>query len=220
MSSSYLNYNHNGKVKEIRAKRLARTANPLALVAQQQPVYDPQTILKTIPLTTLKIPQPDHNKLLPEIELSVKQVDWKDDTHDEPEDQELEAHYLYMAKIQEVNPDSADNSRPIFNAEPLQKVQNVDDNYNMFANYREHHAQPESVNDTYPDKQGDMNITTDSLDMSNNGGEANHDDDYLARECDLLASLIKKLKCEIDESKDRNKLLESLSGGFSTLFNP
>ncbi|GKB14806.1 hypothetical protein Tco_0848729 [Tanacetum coccineum] len=29
-------------VKEIRAERLARTANPLALVAQQQPVYHPQ----------------------------------------------------------------------------------------------------------------------------------------------------------------------------------
>ncbi|GJR53175.1 hypothetical protein Tco_1403696 [Tanacetum coccineum] len=33
---------HQNKVNEIRAKRLARTANPLALVAQQQPVYHPQ----------------------------------------------------------------------------------------------------------------------------------------------------------------------------------
>ncbi|GKB30480.1 hypothetical protein Tco_0869881 [Tanacetum coccineum] len=31
------------EVNEIRAERLARTANPLALVAQQQPVYHPQT---------------------------------------------------------------------------------------------------------------------------------------------------------------------------------
>ncbi|GKF98231.1 hypothetical protein Tco_0297014, partial [Tanacetum coccineum] len=35
------------------------------------------------------------------IQLSAEQVDWRDDTDDEPEDQELEAHYLYMAKIQE-----------------------------------------------------------------------------------------------------------------------
>ncbi|GKF65932.1 hypothetical protein Tco_0192449 [Tanacetum coccineum] len=42
MSSSYFNYNQNGKVNEIRAERLARTANPLALFAQQQPVYHPQ----------------------------------------------------------------------------------------------------------------------------------------------------------------------------------
>ncbi|GJX64960.1 gag-pol polyprotein, partial [Tanacetum coccineum] len=32
---------HQNEVNEIRAKRLARTANPLALVAQQQPVYHP-----------------------------------------------------------------------------------------------------------------------------------------------------------------------------------
>nr|GEY71455.1 Gag-Pol polyprotein [Tanacetum cinerariifolium] len=33
---------HQNEVIEIRAKRIARTANPLALVAQQQPVYHPQ----------------------------------------------------------------------------------------------------------------------------------------------------------------------------------
>nr|GFB24114.1 hypothetical protein [Tanacetum cinerariifolium] len=33
---------HQNEVNEIRAKRLACTANPLALVAQQQPVYHPQ----------------------------------------------------------------------------------------------------------------------------------------------------------------------------------
>ncbi|GJY05420.1 hypothetical protein Tco_0371360 [Tanacetum coccineum] len=111
--------------------------------------------------------------------------------------------------IQEVTPNVANNSRPIFDAEPLQKVQNNDDNYNVFANDREHLVQHESVNDTYPDEQGDTNITTDSLDNSNNGGEADHDDDDLARERDLFASLIEKLKCKIDESKDRNTLLES-----------
>ncbi|GKD41544.1 hypothetical protein Tco_1261751 [Tanacetum coccineum] len=35
-------------------------------------------------------------------------------TDDEPEDHELEAHYLYMAQIQEVTPDAADNFGPIF----------------------------------------------------------------------------------------------------------
>ncbi|GJV21975.1 putative ribonuclease H-like domain-containing protein, partial [Tanacetum coccineum] len=48
-------------------------------------------------------------------------------------------------------------------------------------------GQPESVNDTYLVEQGDNNITTDSLDMSNNGKEADQDDN-LAREHDLLAS--------------------------------
>ncbi|GKC47727.1 hypothetical protein Tco_1065449, partial [Tanacetum coccineum] len=126
--------------------------------------------------------------------------------------QELEAHYLYMAQIQEVTPDAADNSGPILDVEPLQKVKNDDDNYNVFANDKEHPEQPESVNVTYLKEHGDTNITTDSLDMSNNRREADQDEDEdLARERDLLASLFEKLKCEIDESKDCNKLLESLN---------
>ncbi|GJX80809.1 hypothetical protein Tco_0328958 [Tanacetum coccineum] len=143
---------------------------------------------------------------------NVEQADWRDDTDDEPEDQELKAHYLYMAQIQKVTPDAADNSGPIFDDEPLQNVQNDNDNYNVFANDSEHPEQPESINDTYLKEHGDTNITTDLLDMSNNGGEVDQDEDEnedLAKERNLLASLIEKLKCEIDENKYRNKLLES-----------
>ncbi|GJV11590.1 hypothetical protein Tco_1353131 [Tanacetum coccineum] len=138
-------------------------------------------------------------------QLNAEQDDWKDDTDDEPDDQELEAHYMYMAQIQEVTPDVADNSGPIFDTEPLQKVQH-DDNYNVFANDREHPEQPESVNDTYLEEQGITNITIDSLDMSTNGETVDQDDDDLAKELDLLASLIEKLKCEIDDSKNRKKI--------------
>ncbi|GJV03192.1 gag-pol polyprotein [Tanacetum coccineum] len=143
------------------------------------------------------------------IQLSAEQADWRDDTDDEPEDQELEAHYLYMAQIQEVTPDAADNSGPIFDAEPLQKVQNNDDNYNVFAIESEHPEQPESVNDTYPVEQDEHNIIIDSLDMSYDREHDDQDDDDLANERDLLASLIEKLKCEIDDSKNRNKFLET-----------
>nr|GEY88713.1 hypothetical protein [Tanacetum cinerariifolium] len=84
------------------------------------------------------------------------QPEWqRDDTDDEPEDQELEAHYMYMAQIQEVIIDSLDMS--------------------------------------YDREQIDQN----------------DDDDDLANERDLLASLIEKLKCEIDDSKNRNKFLET-----------
>nr|GEX24415.1 hypothetical protein [Tanacetum cinerariifolium] len=95
-----------------------------------------------------------------EFQLNAEQANWKDDTDDEPEDQELKAHYMYMAQIQEVNPDAVDNSGPIFDSEPLQKADQ-------------------------------------------------DDDDNLANERDLLASLIEKLKCEIDDSKNRNKFLET-----------
>nr|GEX56844.1 hypothetical protein [Tanacetum cinerariifolium] len=93
------------------------------------------------------------------IQLNAEQADWKDDTDDESDDQDLEAHYMYMKKLQEVSPDAAD-SGPIFDAEPLQKI------------------------------------------------DQNDDDVDLAIERELLASLIEKLKCEIDESKNRNKFLE------------
>nr|GFB26488.1 hypothetical protein [Tanacetum cinerariifolium] len=33
---------HQNEVNELRAERIARTASPLALIAQQQPVYHPQ----------------------------------------------------------------------------------------------------------------------------------------------------------------------------------
>ncbi|GKA09090.1 hypothetical protein Tco_0688421, partial [Tanacetum coccineum] len=133
-------------------------------------------------------------------------ADLKDDTDDEPEDQELEAHYLYMAQIQEVIPYAADNSGPIFDTKPLQKVQPNNDEYNVFANERQHPEQPKFIDDTYLNEQGDTNVTSDSMDVSTNGEEADQDDGDYARECDLLASLIDKLKCEIDDNKNCNNL--------------
>ncbi|GJQ90614.1 hypothetical protein Tco_0001753 [Tanacetum coccineum] len=83
---------------------------------------------------------------------NVEQDDWRDDTDDEPDDQESEAHYLYIAKIQEVTPDAADNSGPIFDTEPLQK------------------------------EQEDNNINIDPLDMCSNGETIDQDnDDDLAK---------------------------------------
>nr|GFA04017.1 hypothetical protein [Tanacetum cinerariifolium] len=188
---------HQNEVNEIRAERLARTTNPLALIAQQQPVYHPQNhpthyiqnfstrsqqaatrnrgkdnssrinrgtmydnqrignvngARETVGITAVRksriqcynykefghvakecqkpkrVKDAAYHKekmLLCKQEeagfqLNTEQADWRDDTDDEPEDQELEAHYMYMAQIQEVTPDAADNSGPIFDTEPLQ----------------------------------------------------------------------------------------------------
>ncbi|GJX97127.1 retrovirus-related pol polyprotein from transposon TNT 1-94 [Tanacetum coccineum] len=144
------------------------------------------------------------------VQLNAEQADWKDDTDDESEDQELEAHYMYMAQLQEVTPDQVDNSGPIFDDEPMHKVQNNNDNYNVFAMENEHPEQPESSNDIYLVEHGDTNITIDSLDICYDRVQDDQDDtDDLDQERDLLASLIQKLKCEIDDSKNRNKFLES-----------
>ncbi|GJT49349.1 hypothetical protein Tco_0975506 [Tanacetum coccineum] len=144
------------------------------------------------------------------IQLSAEQADWRDNTDDETVDQELEAHYIYMAQIQEVTPDDADNSRSFFDSEPLQEVQNNNDHYDVFSNNGEHPEKPEFVNDTYPVEQNEHNVIIDSLDMCYDKEQDDQDDnDDLANERDLLASLIAKLKCEIDDSKTRNNLLES-----------
>ncbi|GJZ60321.1 integrase, catalytic region, zinc finger, CCHC-type containing protein [Tanacetum coccineum] len=297
---------HQSEVNEIRAERLARTANLLALVAQQQPVYHPQNH----PTKTLNIPPPDHNnpteieekQLLPlllllmiqnlprranqdnsprinrgtgydnqrgvnvvgarenvgtqvvqksgiqcynckeyghvsrecqkpkrvkdaayhkekmllckqeeaGVQLNAEQADWKDETDDDSDDQELEAHYMYMAQLQEVTPDAVDNSGPIFDDEPLNKVQDNNDNYNVFSMENEHPDQPESSNDIYLKEQRDTNITIDSSDICYDRVQDDQDDtDDRNQERDLLASLIEKLKCEIDDSRNRNKFLES-----------
>nr|GEY17593.1 ribonuclease H-like domain-containing protein [Tanacetum cinerariifolium] len=90
------------------------------------------------------------------------------------------------------------DSGPIFDDEPLQKVSN-DDHYNVFAIESALPEQFEYVLDTYPIKQDAHNVIIDSLDMSYDREDIdkNDDDNDLANECELLASLIEKLKCKI-----------------------
>nr|GFB34338.1 hypothetical protein [Tanacetum cinerariifolium] len=109
-----------------------------------------------------------------------------------------------------VSPNAAE-SGSIFDAEPLQKVSN-DDNYNVFAIESEHPEQSKSVLDTYSIEQDEHNVIIDSLDMSYDRkliDQNDDDDDDLANEREFLASLIEQLKCEIDDSKNRNKFLET-----------
>ncbi|GJX44122.1 hypothetical protein Tco_0260798 [Tanacetum coccineum] len=251
---------HQNEVNVIRAERLARTANPLALVAQQQPVYHPknhpnhytqnssnskqQAATRNRGKAIVKSPPPTYNqeptmiaeddkmlkekeidKLMALISLSFKKIykptnnnlRTSSNTSKANQDnttrinrgtgydnhragqvagarenvayhkdkmllckQEEAGFQLNAEKADWRDDNAADNSGPIFHDKPLQKVQNDNDNYNVFANDSEHLEQPES-----------------------------DEDDDLARERDLLVSLIEKLKCEIDDSKIRNKFLES-----------
>nr|GEV16171.1 hypothetical protein [Tanacetum cinerariifolium] len=162
---------HQHEVNESKAERIARVTNPLALVAQQQPVYHPQNhpthytrnsstrsqqiatrnrgkaivnssqpiydqepsmvaeddemskdkeIDKLMALISLSINKSAayENQRIGNvagaketvgstveeagIQLNAEQADWRNDTDDdELEDQELEAHYMYMAQLQE-----------------------------------------------------------------------------------------------------------------------
>nr|GEW10806.1 hypothetical protein [Tanacetum cinerariifolium] len=70
----------------------------------------------------------------------------------------------------------ADDSGPIFDAEPVQKV-SPDDHYNVFAMESKHPEQSESVHNTYPIDQDAQNVIIDSLDMSNDRIEIDQNDD-------------------------------------------
>nr|GEV38048.1 hypothetical protein [Tanacetum cinerariifolium] len=165
-----------------RAERIARVANPLALVAQQQPVYHPQThpthYTQNSSTRSQQTATRNREKAIQEeagIQLNAEQANWRDDIDDELEDQELEAHYMYMAQLQEVSPDVAD-SGPIFDTKPVQKV-STDDHYNVFAIESEHPEQSKSVHDTYLIEQDEHNVIIDSLDMSYDREQIDQNDD-------------------------------------------
>nr|GEU79488.1 retrovirus-related Pol polyprotein from transposon TNT 1-94 [Tanacetum cinerariifolium] len=111
---------------------------------------------------------------------------------------ELEAHYSYMAKIQEVpTPDSGTDS------EPVEQVQNEVE-YNVFANDLEHSEQSEFVSNTCLVETDDSNVIPDSPDMceddiQNDQNDVESDDDRV-----VLANL----KLDVDENKKIQKQLK------------
>nr|GFC55024.1 hypothetical protein [Tanacetum cinerariifolium] len=203
---------HQNEVNEIRAERIARIANPLALIAQQQPVYHPQNHPthytqnsssrsqqaaarnrgKAIVNSLQPIYDQEPSMVAEDDECNVagaretvgstvvqksgiqcynckefrhvvrecqKTKRVQDATYHREKMllyQELEAHYMYMAQIQEVSLDAA-GSGPIFDSEPVQKV-STDDHYNVFAIESKHSEQSESIHDTYPIEQDEHNV--------------------------------------------------------------
>ncbi|GJY47691.1 hypothetical protein Tco_0436754 [Tanacetum coccineum] len=96
------------------------------------------------------------------VPLQVEQANWLEYTDEEIDEQELEAHYSFMAKIQEVP--TADSGT---DTEPLEQVHN-DAEYNVFANVRQYSEQPESTYNTCLVEKDDSNVTPDSPDMCDN----------------------------------------------------
>ncbi|GJR47986.1 putative ribonuclease H-like domain-containing protein [Tanacetum coccineum] len=108
------------------------------------------------------------------VQLKAEQSDWLADTDEEIDEQELEAHYSYMEKIQEVpNADSGTDS------EPLEQVQ-YDTGYNVFANEIQHSEQSESISNICVVETVDINVILNSSDMCDNDIQI----DQNAVECD------------------------------------
>ncbi|GJW94924.1 RNA-directed DNA polymerase, eukaryota [Tanacetum coccineum] len=143
------------------------------------------------------------------VQLQAEQSDWLADTDEEIDEQELEAHYSYMAKIQEVhNADSGTDS------EPLEHVQ-YDTGYNVFANEIQHSEQSESISNTCVVETVDSNVIPDSPNMCDNDIQ----NDQNAVECDdervALANLIANLKLDIDENKKIQKQLKKANASLT-----
>nr|GEY16748.1 Gag-Pol polyprotein [Tanacetum cinerariifolium] len=136
------------------------------------------------------------------VPLQAEQYDWLADTDEEIDKQELEAHYSYMAKIQEVP--TADLGT---NSEPLEQVQN-DAGYNVFANDIQHFEQSESTSNTCLVGTDDSNVIPDSPDMCNDDIQNDQNDVESDDELVALANLIVNLKLDVDENKKIQKQLK------------
>nr|GEY74125.1 hypothetical protein [Tanacetum cinerariifolium] len=247
------------EVNELRAKRLARNANPLALTAFEEDIDPKQAqrdtdMQKNLALianyfkkiykptnnnlktssnsrnknvdTTLRYKNGDHsgqfrnqrtvnvagarkNVRSPVVQQSgiqcfnckefghfskecrkpkrAEQYDWIADTDEEVDKQELEARYIYMAKIQEVP--TIDTGTDY---EPVEQVQN-DNGYNVFANNLQHSKQSKSVSNTCLVEMDDSNVIPGLPDMceddiQNEQNDVESDDERVA-----LANLIANL---------------------------
>nr|GEY64539.1 hypothetical protein [Tanacetum cinerariifolium] len=198
-----------------RAEKIARVANPLALVAQQQSVYHPQnhpthytqnSSTKSQQAATKNRGKAIINSPQPIYDQEPSMVAEDDETSKDKDIDKLMA--LISLSFKKIYKPTNNNLRTSSNT--MQKVSN-DDHYNVFALESVHPEQSKYMHDTYPIEQDAQNVIIDSLDMNYDREEIdqNDDDNDLAKERELLASLIEKLKCEIDESKNRNKFLET-----------
>nr|GEX36281.1 hypothetical protein [Tanacetum cinerariifolium] len=253
---------YQNEVNELRAEKLARNANPLALVATAQASQDPfyqskrdkdmQKNLALIAKYFKKIYKPTNNNLRTSsnsknknvdmtpreyghfakecrkpkrvkdsanhkekmllckqaeqgVPLQAEQYDWLPDMDEEVDEQELEAHYNYMAKIQEVP--IADSSTDL---EPVEQVQNKA-GYNVFANHLQHSEQSESVSNTCLVEMDDSNVTPDSPDMCEDDirNEQNDIQKQLKKANTTLAQELKECKAIL--AKTSKSLGESIS---------
>ncbi|GJT97722.1 hypothetical protein Tco_1093240 [Tanacetum coccineum] len=142
-------------------------------------------------------------------EAEAEQADWLADTDEEIDEQELEAHYSFMAKIQEVLPEESSSTD-----QPLEQVQNHDEN-NVFANERRHSEQPESINDTYVLEKDDSNVTPDSSNICNNDNQVDQNAAECVDERAALANLIANLTLDTEENKTILKQLKKANASLT-----
>ncbi|GJU72146.1 hypothetical protein Tco_1263551 [Tanacetum coccineum] len=143
------------------------------------------------------------------VPLQAEQVDSLEDTNEDINEHELEAHYSFMAKIQKVLPEESSSTD-----QPLEQVQNHDEN-NVFANERRHSKQPESINDTYVLEKDNSNVTPDSSNICNNDNQVDQKAIECADERAALANLIANLTLATKENKTILKQLKKVNASLT-----
>nr|GEY56918.1 hypothetical protein [Tanacetum cinerariifolium] len=212
---------HQHEVNEIRAEKIARVANLLALVAYNnqnrgkaivnspQPIYDQEPSMVDDDDETSKDKEID--KLMALISLSFKKIykptnnNLRTSSNTSRANQDNSPRINRNARYQSQRIGNVAGARETVE----QNVQN-DDHYDVFSVECQHPEQSESVHETYLIEQDAHNVIIESVDMNYDSEQIDQNDEDvdLAKERELLASLIEKLKCEIDESKNRNKFWE------------
>nr|GEV59572.1 ribonuclease H-like domain-containing protein [Tanacetum cinerariifolium] len=127
-----------------------------------------------------------------------KRYDWLADTDEEVDEQELEAHYSYMAKIQEVP--TADSGT---DSEPVEQVQN-DAGYNVFANHLQYSEQFEFVSNTCLVETDDSNVIPYSPDMceddiQNEQNDVESDDELLIPDGEETLALERESRSKLNK---------------------
>nr|GEU76369.1 putative reverse transcriptase, RNA-dependent DNA polymerase [Tanacetum cinerariifolium] len=268
---------HQNEVNKIRAERIARVANPLALVAQQQPIYRPQnhpthytqnSSTRSQQAATRNRGKAIVNSPQPIYDQEPSMVDKDDETSKDKEIDKLMA--LISLSFKKIYKPTNNNLRTSSNTSRAnqdnssrinrstgyknQRIGNVVGaretvgstvvqksgiqcyNYKEFGHVARECQKQKRLNveqadwrDDTDDESKDQELEAYymymaqlqevSPDAADSGPifdtepvqkiDQNDDDDDLVNERELLASLIEKLKCKINDSKNRNKFLET-----------
>ncbi|GJU15670.1 retrovirus-related pol polyprotein from transposon TNT 1-94 [Tanacetum coccineum] len=143
------------------------------------------------------------------VPLQAEQADWLEDTDEEIDEQELEAHYSYMAKIQEVSPEESSST-----GQPLEQVQNHDES-NVYDNVRRIQNKCKSINDTYVLEKDDSNVIPDSSNICTNDNQVDQNAAECVDERVALANLIANLTLDTEENKTILKQLKKANASLT-----